>query len=156
MTQKEILVNALLKIYKDDTAPLVFYFTEDEAEFVADCLIADGIVVSPSEVCKTICKWNERVLQLMKQKGVTQKELSRRSGIAESSVSRYLHTETAPKFDIIVKFAKALEVEVGCLIEEADKSESAYKTIATAIAQRGDKLTAEEKNKLIALILGAD
>ncbi len=99
-------------------------------------------------------KWNEKVLQLMKQKGVTQKELSQRSGIAESSISRYLHSEAMPRFDVVINFAKALDVETDYLIEESDNSESAYKTIATAVARKGNELTAEEKNKLIALILG--
>ncbi len=99
-------------------------------------------------------KWNEKVLQLMKQKGVTQKELSRLSGIAESSVSRYLHSEKMPRFDVVINFAKALDVETDYLLGEKEKSESAYTTIATAVARKGNELTAEEKNKLIALILG--
>lgn len=99
-------------------------------------------------------KWNEKVLQLMKQKGITQKDLSQRSGIAESSISRYLHSETLPRFDVVINFAKALDVETEYLLEEHDKSESAYSSIATAVARKGNELTAEEKNKLIALILG--
>ena len=99
-------------------------------------------------------KWNEKVLKLMEQKGVTQKALSKMSGIAESSISRYLHNDSAPRLDVIINFAKALDVETEYLLDEQDKSESAYTSIATAVARKGNELTAEEKNRLIALILG--
>lgn len=99
-------------------------------------------------------KWFEKVLKLMEQKGITQKELSKRSGIAESSISRYLHSEKMPRMDVVINFAKALEVETEYLLDENEKSESAYTTIATAVARKGSELTAEERNRLIALILG--
>ena len=99
-------------------------------------------------------KWYEKVLKLMEQKGITQKELSKRSGIAESSISRYLHSEKMPRMDVVINFAKALEVETEYLLDEKEKSESAYNTIATAVARKGSELTAEERNRLIALILG--
>ncbi len=99
-------------------------------------------------------KWYEKVLKLMEQKGITQKELSKRSGIAESSISRYLHSEKMPRMDVVINFAKALEVETEYLLDEKEKSESAYTTIATAVARKGSELTAEERNRLIALILG--
>ena len=99
-------------------------------------------------------KWFEKVLKLMEQKGITQKELSKRSGIAESSISRYLHSEKMPRMDVVINFAKALEVETEYLLDEKEKSESAYTTIATAVARKGSELTSEERNRLIALILG--
>ena len=99
-------------------------------------------------------KWYEKVLKLMEQRGITQKELSKRSGIAESSISRYLHSEKMPRMDVVINFAKALEVDTEYLLDEKEKSESAYITIATAVARKGSELTAEERNRLIALILG--
>ena len=99
-------------------------------------------------------KWYEKVLKLMEQKGITQKELSKRSGFAESSISRYLHSEKMPRMDVVINFAKALEVDTEYLLDEKEKSESAYITIATAVARKGSELTAEERNRLIALILG--
>ena len=56
--------------------------------------------------------------------------------------------------DVVINFAKALEVETEYLLDEKEKSESAYNTIATAVARKGSELTAEERNRLIALILG--
>ena len=89
-------------------------------------------------------KWNEKVLELMKRNNVSQKQLSEISGIAESSLSRYLHSDQRPRLDIETQY----------LLEEEETSESAYNYIATAVARKGKELTPEEQNKLIGLILG--
>ncbi len=98
--------------------------------------------------------WKEKVLDLMEQRNIKQKELSRLSGITESSISRYLHSDKRPRLDVVVNIAKALSVETNYLLDETESTDSAYNTISTAVARYGSELTAEEKNKLIALILG--
>jgi transcriptional regulator with XRE-family HTH domain len=65
-----------------------------------------------------------------------------------------LHSNKKPRIDILVNIAKALHVETDYLLDDEEKSESAYNAIATAIARKGSELTPEEKNRLIALILG--
>ncbi len=99
--------------------------------------------------------WREKVRHLMDERDITQKQLSRLSGITESSISRYLNNTKRPRMDIVVNIAKALHVETEYLLEEDEKCESAYNSIATAIARKGNELSADEKNQLIALILGA-
>ncbi|MCR5457176.1 MAG: helix-turn-helix domain-containing protein [Clostridiales bacterium] len=98
--------------------------------------------------------WKEKVLNLMEKKNLTQKDLARLSGITESSVSRYLRSEKRPRLDIVINFAKALNVETTYLLDDEEKSISAYNAISTAVARYGNELTPEEKNQLIALILG--
>lgn len=99
--------------------------------------------------------WREKVTNLMSERGINQKQLSQLSGITESSISRYLHSSQRPRMDVVVNIAKALHVETEYLLDDDEKSVSAYNSIATAIARKGKDLTAEEKNELIALILGA-
>ena len=98
--------------------------------------------------------WKEKVLFLMNQKNLTQKQLAQLSGITESSISRYLHSEQRPRLDIVVNIAKALGVETNYLLDKDEQAASAYNKISTAVARYGNELTPEEKNKLIALILG--
>lgn len=99
--------------------------------------------------------WQEKVKKLMADRGVTQKQLSQLSGITESSVSRYLRFERRPRLDIVVNFAKALGVTTDYLLDDGESQEaSAFKTISSAIARKGGELTPEEKNELIALLLG--
>lgn len=99
-------------------------------------------------------EWNEKVISIMRQKGINQKQLSQLSGITESSISRYLKRESAPRMDIVVNIAKALQVETEFFLSEEEKGQTAYNAIAAAIARKGNELTAEEKNRLIALLLG--
>ena len=100
--------------------------------------------------------WQEKVKQLMQEQNINQKQLSQRSGITEASVSRYLKSERTARIDIIVNFAKALNVTTEYLLnEDGETGLEPYTEIATAIARNGGELTAEEKNKLIALILGS-
>ena len=98
--------------------------------------------------------WKEKVLDLMEKNNITQKELAKNSGISESSISRYLSNNQRPRLDIVVNIAKALNVETTYLLDDKDKTVTAYKAISTAIARYGNELTPEEKNRLISLILG--
>lgn len=99
--------------------------------------------------------WREKVLALMEERSINQKQLSGMSGITESSLSRYLHNDKRPRMDIVVNVARALHVETSYLLDEEEKSETAFNYIATAVARKGSELTAEEKNRLIGLILGS-
>ena len=49
------------------------------------------------------------------------------------------------------RFYKSNIVE---LLDDDETAESAFNTISTAIARKGGELTAEEKNQLIALLIG--
>lgn len=99
--------------------------------------------------------WQEKVKQLMNNQGINQKKLSQLSGITEASISRYLNGERAARLDIIINFAKALNVTTEYLLNDDEETNlNPYQEIATAIARNGNALTAEEKNQLIALILG--
>ena len=90
----------------------------------------------------------------MKNQGINQKKLSQLSGITEASISRYLKGERAARLDIIINFAKALNVTTEYLLNDDEETNlKPYQEIATAIARNGNALTAEEKNQLIALIL---
>ena len=98
--------------------------------------------------------WREKVLEEMKKQNLQQKDLAKLSGVTESSISRYLHSDKRPWLDIIVNFAKALNLKIEYLLEEDNLAVSSFTNIATAVARYGNDLTPDEKNRLIALILG--
>ena len=52
--------------------------------------------------------FSQRLAELLKQQGITQKELSERVGITEASMSRYMNSERIPKSEIIANIATAL------------------------------------------------
>lgn len=98
--------------------------------------------------------WQDRVKELMHNKGISQKELSGLSGITEASISRYLKYDKEARMDVVMNIAKALNVKVEYLLEDDENlSISPFEDISTAIARNGKNLSAEEKNRLISLIL---
>lgn len=101
-------------------------------------------------------KWNDKVLNLMHEKGLSQKQLAQKCGIAESSVSRYLKADKRPRLDVVINFAKVLEIKPEFLLDDNDMQDDAFTLISTAVARKGNELTAEEKNKLIAMIAGME
>ena len=69
---------------------------------------------------------NQKLIQRMKQvkteKGITQAELSKRTGIRASSISDYLNNRYEPKQDKIYLIAEALSVNPGWLSGRDDSS----------------------------------
>lgn len=100
--------------------------------------------------------WKEKVKELMEKRGINQKELSKLSGITESSISRYLSGERVPRIDIIVNLSRALEVDPDYLLDDSRQNDDSYESLAFAIARNGNKLTQEEKDKLIKALLGKE
>jgi transcriptional regulator with XRE-family HTH domain len=62
-----------------------------------------------------------RVLQLMREKDMTQMELSKKSGLSRPMISRYLTGKTVPSLANIDALAKALSVEPWELLIETKK-----------------------------------
>jgi transcriptional regulator with XRE-family HTH domain len=58
----------------------------------------------------------QRILELLEQKDMTQRELAQKLGITEVSVSRYINGTHKPHSDIISKIAECLNVSVDYLL----------------------------------------
>lgn len=100
-------------------------------------------------------KWKDKVRNLMDEKNINQKKMSELSGITESSVCRYLKGDRTPRIDIVVNFAKALDVEVDYLLDE-EKVLNPFESVKQAIARYGNDLTEEEQEELVNLLLGKE
>lgn len=96
---------------------------------------------------------NDKVLQLMKASGLSQKELAAKALITEASLSKYLSGTRTPRIDVIVKLAKALNTSVNDLLEGEDSLENPYMIVSAALARCKDQLTEEEKKKLMLFLL---
>jgi transcriptional regulator with XRE-family HTH domain len=58
----------------------------------------------------------KRIRQRINRLNIDQRELARRAGISEVTLSRYIKCRRKPTFDIVNKIAYALECEPGDLI----------------------------------------
>jgi DNA-binding Xre family transcriptional regulator len=64
------------------------------------------------EECRAEFGW--RLRKIMFRNGITQEQLSERTGIAQSRISNYLRGKNSPTFYVVDRIAKAL----GCSIDE--------------------------------------
>lgn len=94
-----------------------------------------------------------KILQLMKEQGLNQKQLASKASITEASMSKYLNGTRIPRIDVIVKLAKALETSVNYLLDNETTPDNPYIYASTALARCKDKLTEEEKKKLLKFLL---
>lgn len=100
--------------------------------------------------------FQEKVKALMKEKKLTQKELSKKLRVTESAVSQYLSGNRTPRRDIVVNCARIFNVSVDYLLGVELKVETPFNQLSSLIARNSKELTPEEKNRLIKLILGGD
>lgn len=97
----------------------------------------------------------ERIKNELERRGLNQKDLCEMTNISESAMSKYLAKEGALRSDILVKIAKALDVNIYALMGIQERDESTYDICKTALlARSGTNLTNEQKKELIDLIFG--
>lgn len=95
----------------------------------------------------------ERIRAVMDEKGMNQKQLAIKANITEASISKYLSGERSPRTDVVVKIAKALDTSVNYLLDDDPAPDEPYMFVSTALARCKDKLSDEEKKKLIKFLL---
>lgn len=61
--------------------------------------------------------FSKRIKAVLEERNMSQKELAEKTGLTEASVSRYVNGTRAPKAPVIVEMAKALNVDVGYLLD---------------------------------------
>ena len=57
-------------------------------------------------------KISEKIFEIMKQKGITQLELSHSTGIGQSTISDWKKKKTNPTAEKLMKICEALEVDI--------------------------------------------
>lgn len=70
---------------------------------------------------------SEKMFQIMKDKGITQAELARRTGISTKTISDWRQKKTNPGADKIMSICKALEITPDVLLLEKDDYSSEKK-----------------------------
>ena len=102
-------------------------------------------------------EFTRRTKQLMKDNGISQKELAALSGISESSISRYLSGELEPRMDILSNIARVLGTTSSYLLGEDGRlvSEQApFAETVCVVTRNKSKLTDQEKAELIKILFG--
>lgn len=100
----------------------------------------------------------ENIKKALEKKGMTQKDLCKKTGISESAMSKYLSNNSVSlRSDILAKIARALDENIYSLMGVQQKEGTTFDICKTALmARSGTNLTMEEKQELINLIFGHD
>lgn len=94
-----------------------------------------------------------KILQLMKEQNLNQKQLATKASITEASMSKYLSGERTPRIDVVVKLAKALDTSVSYLLDNEPAPDDPYAYASTALARCKGQLTDAEKKRLMMFLL---
>lgn len=96
----------------------------------------------------------EIVKELLRKKGMSQKDLCEKTDISASAMSKYLSSERIPRTEILMKISQAIGVDVNVLLGRPTRNTDTYSVCKSALLARGGaSLTDKEKRELIDLIL---
>lgn len=102
--------------------------------------------------------FSERLASILKQQGITQKELARMIGVTEATMSRYIHGERIPRSEIIANIATALHTTSDYLLGTEDKGtlDLDYPKIIRLIARNSSTMSNSQKKAIIQALLEDD
>lgn len=91
------------------------------------------------------------IVELMKQEGLSQKELAEKINVTEASMSRYIKGERIPRIDVLVKLANVFSVSIEYLqgLKEVDD----FNEIKRIVARNSKNMTDEQKIELAKMLL---
>lgn len=97
-----------------------------------------------------------RIVELLSERNMTQKELAEAAGLTESAVSHYVKGDRVPRGANLIKMARALETTTDYLLNQDDNKniQGDMKVVKTLIARNASKMTKEEKMELLSILLG--
>lgn len=98
-------------------------------------------------------KFSERLKNFRENKGLTQAQLSERSGISTRMIQKYEGGVSRPRYDAAEKLAAALEVSVGELMGSADLFVA---QAATQYGSRGAKQAQQLTEEVTGLFAGGE
>lgn len=98
----------------------------------------------------------DQIAELLSQRNMTQKELSRITEITESAISHYVKGERVPRGVNLIKISKALGVTTDYLLKSTEEEEenNPFETVKTLIARNAERMTVEERMELMGMLVG--
>ncbi|MCR4746795.1 MAG: helix-turn-helix domain-containing protein [Lachnospiraceae bacterium] len=96
-----------------------------------------------------------RILELLEERNMSQRELAEKVGVTEVSMSRYINSRRIPRAAVLSNIAKVFHVSTDYLlgIEKPESREEGYIELKSTLMQNLPKLTWKQKKNLIHAIL---
>lgn len=96
-----------------------------------------------------------RMSRVLKNRGMTQKNLAERIGVTEAVVSRYISGNRDPKPEVLANIATALHTTSDFLLG-IETDEFSHPKIRRMIARNASSMTEQEKRELIDALFGEE
>lgn len=97
----------------------------------------------------------EKLLGLMKKRGISQRQLADRLNTTEASLSRYVNGEREPKADMLANIATALNTTSDYLLG-IEKDDFDFPKLERILARNSSRMSDQEKRALITALFGED
>ena len=96
-------------------------------------------------------EFGERLLLVLKEKEITQRELAEKININETALSRYVNGSRKPRMDILVNIARALNVSVEYLTGEEEK-EIEFQEIKNVLCRNLSTMSPDQRLELMEIL----
>lgn len=96
-------------------------------------------------------EFGERLLLVLKEKEMTQRELAEKININETALSRYVNGSRKPRMDILVNIARALNVSVEYLTGK-EESEIEFQEIKNVLCRNLYTMSPEQRLELMEIL----
>lgn len=91
---------------------------------------------------------SEKIFELLKQKDMSQKEFSERTGISQSTISDWKRKKTNPAADKILKICEVLQVSPSELLEEDEIEANKKRSGDYVLFSKDERFLVESYRKL--------
>jgi transcriptional regulator with XRE-family HTH domain len=102
---------------------------------------------------------SKRIIALLEELDITQRDLANMINVTETTISRYIHNEREPRTDILLKMAEALHTSIEYLIGKTnskkpiDISELKHDYVDFAKQLQDNNVSIERAKKILELLI---
>lgn len=101
--------------------------------------------------------FGKRLLDYVKERGMSQKDLARIAGVTESAMSHYIRGDRIPRASVLARIAEALGTTSDYLMNGSPANFNEEIVQARRLIARNVKnMTHEEKMEIVSILLGKD
>ena len=96
-------------------------------------------------------EFGERLLLVLKERAITQRELAEKININETALSRYVNGSRKPRMDILVNIARALNVSVEYLTGK-EEGEIEFQEVKNVLCRNLSTMSPEQRLELMEIL----
>lgn len=101
--------------------------------------------------------FGERLIELLKTRKLTQKDLSKKAGVTEAAISHYIKGDRVPRASVLARIADTLGTTSEYLLNgTALDSNKEILQAKRLIARNASQMSREEKMEIVSILLGED